>query len=176
METRVGVPDCVADFVAPDPDAAEGSRDLFASSDEKASRGGIVSYFTQEGGIANATRANHQAFATLAGVPYKQITWGHRRCGKMRAVAEALKCIPPGAWLFFIDADAAFRAQTEPCTARDPLLAQSTRSCRKHSVQSRGVCGWWDRPLLEAGPLASCSQQIGERSSGHVVRRDFNTP
>ncbi|CAE7728234.1 Tmem107, partial [Symbiodinium microadriaticum] len=93
--------------------------------------GGIVSYFTQEGGsvglsslwprIANATRANHQAFATLAGVPYKQITWGHRRCGKMRAVAEALKCIPPGAWLFFIDADAAFRAQTEPCTARDPL-------------------------------------------------------
>lgn len=29
--------------------------------------------------------------------------------------------IPPGAWLFFIDADAAFRAQTEPCTARDPL-------------------------------------------------------
>eukprot|EP00439_Symbiodinium_sp_Y106_P010094 s8819_g1.t1 len=97
METRVGVPLTQRLKQRGDPDAAEGSRDLFASSDEKASRGGIVSYFTQEGGIANATRANHQAFATLAGVPYKQITWGHRRCGKMRAVAEALKCIPPGA-------------------------------------------------------------------------------
>ena len=43
METRVGVPLTQRLKQRGDPDAAEGSRDLFASSDEKASRGlGVI--------------------------------------------------------------------------------------------------------------------------------------
>ncbi|CAE7220469.1 unnamed protein product [Symbiodinium natans] len=136
----------------PDFEAGTASCDKAKAPPEALRLGGILSFFSQDGlsvgltslwpRIANATQANHQAFASLLGVPYKQVTSGHRRCGKMRAVAEALKCIAPGTWLFFIDADAAFKASVTPCAPAPSLSPMHCDALAWHgnTTQGRGKC------------------------------------
>ena len=60
----------------------------------------------------------------------------------MRAVAEALKCIAPGTWLFFIDADAAFKASVTPCAPAPSLSPMHCDALAWHgnTTQGRGKC------------------------------------
>ena len=57
--------------------------------------------------IRRATRANHAAVAAAASLPYTSEgrNGDHPRCGKLRAVANALRRVPIGQWLFYVDAD-----------------------------------------------------------------------
>ena len=52
----------------------------------------------------------------------------------------------------------------------------SMEGCGLGAGEFVGVWGRQFHSPWDCLGLASCSQQNGERSSGHVVRRDFNTP
>lgn len=60
--------------------------------------------------IVAASRANQEAYALKHGLEFKELSGGHSRCGKLPALLKALKGIPDGSWLFFIDADALFKS------------------------------------------------------------------
>jgi hypothetical protein len=54
--------------------------------------------------IRRATIANHAAVAAAASLEYESHgrDGDHPRCGKLRAVADALRRIPVGQWLFYL--------------------------------------------------------------------------
>ena len=82
--------------------------------------------------VANATAANHAAYAAVHGLPYARAApaGARARCGKLRAVGAALADAPAGKWLVFADADLSFACATAtaPGAGLDRALRLAARA------------------------------------------------
>ncbi|KAH8047871.1 hypothetical protein JL720_15980 [Aureococcus anophagefferens] len=82
--------------------------------------------------VANATAANHAAYAAAHGLPYARAApaGARARCGKLRAVGAALADAPAGKWLVFADADLSFACATAtpPGAGLDRALRLAARA------------------------------------------------
>ncbi|KAJ1462838.1 hypothetical protein M885DRAFT_583938 [Pelagophyceae sp. CCMP2097] len=101
--------------------------------------------------IAAASVRNHAFAAEKLGIPYFLATNGHARCGKMRAVSEHLAKIPEGAWLLFLDADAALECKSPAADVE------------------RHVCGV---ASMSGARFAAISLVIGSRFGFFAARND----
>lgn len=136
--------------------------------------------------IARLTLENHRTAAHNLGAPYVRASSSAEKdgewCGKFRAVQRLLRDVPRGAWLLFLDADAAFRcrgnvtASLHLFSRRRASLVVGNRFGIFAVRHDKWALGWLDRmaTALETRPLLCVSHRWPENAATRTAttRRD----